>query len=40
MSEFMQFLEQLAETNATLDYFTDFAKIRSNIKPITINLTN
>ena len=38
MSEFTQFLEQLAETNATLDYFTDFAKIRSNIKPITIKL--
>ncbi|MDO4878820.1 MAG: type II restriction endonuclease [Neisseria sp.] len=38
MPEFTKFLEQLAETNATLDYFTDFAKIRSNIKPITIKL--
>lgn len=38
MSRFEDFLEQLAETNATLDSFTDFAKIRANIKPIMVKL--
>lgn len=38
MSEFKEFLDQLSETNATLNYFTDFAKIRSNIKPIIVKL--
>lgn len=38
MSQFEDFLKQLAETNATLDSFTDFDKIRNNIKPIMIKL--
>ncbi|MCP1772053.1 type II restriction enzyme [Neisseria perflava] len=38
MSEFETFIGQLSETNATLGYFTDFEKIRNNIKPIAIKL--
>ena len=39
MSEqFKIFLSQLAETNATLDYFTDFNKIKSNVSKIEIKL--
>lgn len=39
MSEqFREFLSQLSETNATLDYFTDFQKIRSNVNRISIKL--
>ncbi len=39
MSEqFKIFLSQLSETNATLDYFTDFGKIVSNINKISIKL--
>ena len=39
MSEqFKTFLSQLSETNATLDYFTDFKKIKSNVKKIAIKL--
>ena len=39
MSEqFKIFLSQLSETNATLDYFTDFKKIKSNINKIAIKL--
>ncbi|MBP6055770.1 MAG: type II restriction endonuclease [Cytophagaceae bacterium] len=39
MSEqFKKFLSQLAETNATLDYFTDFDKISSNVNKISIKL--
>lgn len=39
MSEqFETFLSQLSETNATLDYFTDFGKITSNVKKISIKL--
>ncbi len=39
MSEkFETFLSQLTETNATLDYFTDFNKIRENISKIEIKL--
>ncbi len=39
MSEqFKLFLSQLSETNATLDYFTDFKKIKSNVKKIEIKL--
>jgi type II restriction enzyme len=35
MSEhFTTFLLQLSETNATLDYFTDFKKIKVNINEI------
>jgi len=39
MSEqFKTFISQLSETNATLDYFTDFGKIVSNIDKISIKL--
>ncbi len=39
MSEqFKTFMSQLSETNATLDYFTDFGKIVSNINKISIKL--
>src|SRR5690606_10196377 len=39
MSEqFSLFLSQLSQTNATLDYFTDFAKIRNNVNKIAIKL--
>lgn len=39
MSEqFKIFMSQLSETNATLDYFTDFNKIRGNVNKISIKL--
>ncbi len=39
MSEqFKIFLSQLSETNATLDYFTDFKKIKGNVNKISIKL--
>lgn len=39
MSEqFKNFLSQLSETNATLDYFTDFKKIKTNVGHIEIKL--
>lgn len=39
MSEqFKLFLSQLSETNATLDYFTDFKKIKGNVNKIAIKL--
>lgn len=39
MSEqFNIFLSQLSETNATLDYFTDFKKIKGNVNKIAIKL--
>lgn len=39
MSEqFKTFLSQLSETNATLDYFTDFDKIVTNVNRISIKL--
>jgi type II restriction enzyme len=39
MSEqFKIFLSQLSETNATLDYFSDFKKIQSNVSKIAIKL--
>ena len=39
MSEpFETFISQLSETNATLDSFTDFGKIKSNISKISIKL--
>lgn len=37
-AEFKIFLSQLSETNATLDYFTDFGKILININKISIKL--
>lgn len=36
--QFKNFLSQFSETNATLDYFTDFKKIKSNINKISIKL--
>lgn len=36
--QFETFLSQLLETNATLDYFTDFKKIKNNVHKIEINL--
>lgn len=39
LEQFETFLSQLSETNATLDYFTDFKKIRSNVNKIAIKLT-
>ncbi len=39
MSEqFKIFISQLSETNATLDYFTDFEKIRNNVNKIAMKL--
>ncbi len=32
------FMSQLAETNATLDFYTDFSKIRENVSSIEIKL--
>ncbi len=37
-NRFEIFLSQLIETNATLDYFTDFGKIIANINKISIKL--
>lgn len=36
--QFKIFLSQLSETNATLDYFTDFKKIKGNVNKIAIKL--
>lgn len=39
MSEqFNVFMSQLSETNATLDYFTDFEKIKLNVNKVSIKL--
>lgn len=35
---FKKFISQLSETNATLDYFTDFEKIKDNVSKISIKL--
>lgn len=35
---FELFLSQLSETNATLDYFVDFEKVRSNVHSIELKL--
>jgi len=35
---FKTFLSQLSKTNKTLDYFTDFGKIKKNIKNIEVKL--
>jgi type II restriction enzyme len=37
-AQFKIFLSQLSETNATLDYFTDFKKIKGNVNKIAIKL--
>ncbi|GAB4447355.1 MAG: type II restriction endonuclease [Bacteroidia bacterium] len=36
--QFEIFLSQLSETNATLDYFTDFGKIKTNVNNVAIKL--
>lgn len=36
--KFERFISQLSETNATLDYFTDFEKINENVRKIEIKL--
>ena len=36
--EFKLFLSQLSETNATLNYFTDFNKIEGNVNKIAVKL--
>ena len=36
--QFKIFLSQLSETNATLDYFTDFEKVIRNVSKIAIKL--
>lgn len=36
--QFETFISQLSETNATLDYFTDFEKIKLNVSKIAIKL--
>lgn len=36
--QFKTFLSQLSETNATLDYFTEFKKVKSNVNKISIKL--
>ena len=36
--QFKTFLSQLSETNATLDYFTDFKKVIRNVSKIAIKL--
>ena len=35
---FQLFMSQLAETNATLDFYTDFSKIKENVRSIEIKL--
>ena len=36
--EFRTFMSQLSETNATLSYWTDFTKVKSNVASIEIKL--
>jgi len=36
--DFEKFISQLTETNATLDYFTDFNKIKKNVNIFSISL--
>lgn len=38
MSEFQKFLDQLVETNATLDYFVSFDTVRKNVSKIALKL--
>ena len=37
-SEFKTFMSQLSETNATLSYWTDFTKVKTNVASIEIKL--
>ena len=36
--QFKIFLSQLSETNATLDYFVDFKKVKGNVRKIALKL--
>lgn len=38
MTDFEIFMSQLSETNSTLESFTDFAKVSSNVAKISIKL--
>ena len=38
MSNFQNFLDELTETNATLDFFVDFEKVSKNIGSIEVKL--
>ena len=38
LKPFEVFLSQLSETNATLDYFTDFNKVKGNVSKIELKL--
>jgi len=38
IKDFDKFMSQLAETNATLDFYSDFKKIRKNVNDIAISL--
>ena len=37
-TEFKTFMSQLSETNATLSYWTDFKKVKTNVASIEIKL--
>ncbi len=37
---FNEFMSQLSETNATLDFYSDFNKIRSNVNEIALSLNS
>ena len=37
-AQFEQFMSQLKETNATLDFYCDFKKIENNVADISISL--
>ena len=36
--QFKTFLSQLSETNAILDYFVDFEKVKENVRKIALKL--
>lgn len=38
--DFNKFMSQLSETNATLDFFSDFNKIRNNVNEIALSLNS
>lgn len=37
-TQFEEFMSQLKETNATLDFYSDFSKISKNVANIAISL--
>ena len=38
--DFNKFMSQLSETNATLDFYSDFNKIRNNVSEIALSLNS